>query len=117
MTDDLDAINEQVALRLGWQKIPPGPSTETGYWVREALRDDQGRVIRPKEFPFVADYARSIAAAWEIVEHKRDRFTIRYSAGRGCWICGWSTYGDDLEPEVEADTAPLAICKAFLKLP
>lgn len=68
---------------------------------------------------FEKPYSTSIEAAWEIVEKlQNDGFTLSLS---------WCTVGDHFEWILKimgkeftsewANTAPLAICKAFLKLP
>lgn len=126
--------NEAIARKLGWREVPPGPDTSTGYWVREALRDEKDRVIRPKEFPFHPDYLNDIRAAWEVVE-KCPMALIPFSNGH--WYATtqrmpaeesecfeiWAptncaTKGDCLcEKCVVEDTAPRAIAEAFLKLP
>lgn len=74
------------------------------------------------------DYCRSIEAAWEIVDTIKTEHQIKLLReilvspidGIG-WTC---TIGDDLDSneyetriaEEIADTAPMAICQAFLKL-
>lgn len=105
-------INEMVALKLGWryhEDLKPicWQSPHGGSYLRD--------------FP---DYCHSIAAAWEIVENlaKKDltidisftdylgfkaRVSIRSENG-GAWT--FHARG------IKADTAPLAICLAFLKL-
>lgn len=72
-------------------------------------------------------YRTSIEAAWEIVESltKADcDVTLRHSVGSKGWYCeifSWKGYPDPSkrqdEVEHESDTAPRAICEAFLKLP
>lgn len=59
------------------------------------------------------DYAGSILAAWEIVEHF-DKFVLARADAE--WVC--SNIWDAHKPPLGvADTAPMAICLAFLKLP
>ncbi len=53
----------------------------------------------------VPDYCTSIAAAWEVLESRKDLVLVRFANG-----LGWEYNG------VRADTAPMAICLAFLKL-
>lgn len=105
MTDS--EINEAVARKLGY-------GTPTG----NAL----------------PDYCHSIKAAWEIVDKfpvvNDFRFELRfywsgYKDGKGYgpeWMAGWITghmRGGDREDSIKAfaNTAPMAIALAFLKLP
>ncbi len=86
-------INEAVALKLGWFEVaevwmcPPGSN---------------------EIFSKLPDYCTSIAAAWEIVE-KQEYFKLVYAASS--WRCEMGKIKE------YADTAPMAICLAFLKLP
>lgn len=107
MTDE--EINEAVARKLGWHQ-----PTEGANWVNFEGKSMPDLGIY--DFTYYPDYCHSIQAAWEIVEmtHKNG-FTIRFSVARNTWIAGYGDYGDDLDPQVEADTAPMAICLAFLK--
>lgn len=81
-------INEAVARKLGWSGFHHAPMQEPA----------------PKNF------CGSIAAAWEIVEKLlSEDHAIRLYGRQGFTvnIDGW---------EETADTAPMAICLAFLKL-
>lgn len=69
------------------------------------------------------DYCHSIAAAWEVVEYKTKLntgfvFGLGWRGDEGWW-CKMEI--GHIDPEVRvyetADTAPLAICLAFLKIP
>jgi hypothetical protein len=64
-------------------------------------------------------YSTSIAAAWEIVEWLfKTEWALNlksYPIGRE-WICILTQQGEK-NILAEATTAPLAICRAFLKLP
>lgn len=96
MTDQ--EINEAVARKLGYELVKPN-------WWQFPKETGRGPV---------PDYCHSIEAAWEILL-KVEYWSIRTMKGRedevlvelgfgplvGCW----------------ADTAPRAICLAFLKLP
>lgn len=102
MTDEeIEEIKELVARKLGWLDIKDGlgqpPEKQSG---------DNGYVI--------PDYACSIEAAWEIVEKLRsDGWRVIITVEGLNWAC---TIGTWLHEEL-AETAPLAICRAFLKLP
>ena len=54
-------------------------------------------------------YSTDISAAWEVVE-KFDEFELSKHYGSNHWYCCIGGYCGD------ADTAPLAICKAALKV-
>jgi hypothetical protein len=67
-------------------------------------------------FPYSTDYCHDIKAAWELTE-KIPHCTL-YRGGDIWWKCSWlQTDGSSTTPWVHADTAPMAICLAFLKLP
>jgi hypothetical protein len=89
-------INEAVARKMGWKKVRGG-------WKRSSASRYQTIFGR-----FNHDYTHHIEAAWEIINAKR---YVKLERQYGKWIC-W--IGDDVG--VEAETAPMAICKAFLKL-
>lgn len=64
-------------------------------------------------------YSTDISAAWEIVEHLGNcGITIRKADPTTKWFVSMFDW-DKGNPNVgsEADTAPRAICEAFLKLP
>ncbi len=97
MTDQ--EINEAVARKLGYMSDKTDPRS-------------------------VTDYCRSIAAAWEVVESlKNHSVTIRKADALTGWYCNifsWQGYPNgEKQPEIEAeaDTAPMAICLAFLISP
>lgn len=98
MTDN--EINDAVARGLGWKILGP----EFGGWMREGKHQEHRQHI--------PDYCHSIAAAWEIVDK----------------IPAWDLVAMDGEIQARlylngktemanADTAPMAICLAFLKVP
>lgn len=103
MTDK--KINDAVARKLGWWKIENGIGKRPEYKEGDGCAD------------VIPDYCGSIEAAWEIVEKLGD-FTLRYSPPKK-WIVSklmaWNHQDDTIIGE--ADTAPMAICLAFLKLP
>lgn len=61
------------------------------------------------------DYCHSIEAAWEIlktaIEYECQLTYHHWADGTDFWEASIN------EQKAEADTAPMAICKAFLKLP
>jgi hypothetical protein len=87
--------------------------------INEAVARKLGYTEILKEPP---DYCRSIEAAWEVLEamNKKGYVTVERGILEPEWQCSinWAEgeQTDFLIIEL-ADTAPLAICKAFLKLP
>ena len=66
-------------------------------------------------------YSTDIAAAWQVVEKFTEGDGLGYffiervqNKSQG-WDEGWVASADDFDTQVEADTAPLAICLAALK--
>ena len=98
MTDQ--EINEAVARKLGYGEYDP-------------TFIENGKVVKgPKK-----DYCHSIEAAWEIVEHanKSLRCPVRFDKGEASrWYVSFD--GSPHDADAVADTAPMAICLAFLKL-
>lgn len=94
MTDQ--EIEEAVARKLGWEE---GPGDQ---WRRHVFD-------MPKHG--LPDYCHSIEAAWEIVEKIPTFVIAKLSSG---WAANPCPPGFDFL--VKADTAPMAICLAFLKL-
>ena len=64
----------------------------------------------------IPEYSTSIQAAWEIVEKIKvtELFALCFHDGQ--WHCEINCCDGERPIDEEADTAPLAICKAFLKL-
>lgn len=88
------SVNAAVARKLGWN--PPGPPPDSPTWKKP-----------DGSYDFVPPYSTEIKAAWEIVE-KQHRVKLEYLLGE--WQC-------QIDDEFAAtDTAPMAICLAFLKL-
>jgi len=98
MTDN--EINEAVARKLGWV-------LGLQFWNHK----DKGYLLRNPP-----PYSTDIKAAWEVVDYvcaKGYSVTVGQNPCR-CLI--WKTH-EDFNSIAEADTAPRAICEAFLKLP
>jgi hypothetical protein len=105
-------INEAVARKLGWT-FCKHPTLENGKIIGAmgAVRPNG----RPHFHEMYPDYCHSIAAAWEIVEHLQDDLNVDFGFQRRSDRSFWRVLmGEVLQ---DADTAPMAICKAFLKLP
>lgn len=107
MTDQ--EINEAVARKLGWTDIHKEES------LNYALVGKVHEVLA-----LIPDYCHSISAAWEIMDKYRlalksvsHQWHVTANVGCPSWIeektceCGTCEKGD---------TAPMAICKAFLLL-
>lgn len=110
MTDQ--EINEAVARKLGYRKealTHSSPSVHADYWWRNL--DNEG-VSLP-------DFCHSIAAAWEIVPHIPGFWLQRMTTH---WnVCNYQENDESVGHEstrfiASSDTAPMAICLAFLKL-
>lgn len=102
MTDQ--EINEAVARKLGWT-FHDDPFNGN-HWDR--YPDGHGS---EKEVP---DYCHSIEAAWAIVP-EIPYFTI-CQIGDFVWRVSWLPSTAGPTPFEQADTAPMAICRAFLEL-
>lgn len=100
-------INEAVAKKLGWKKF----DEHYQYWIPPdlAARDKYGD--RPSHLPL---YSQQIQAAWEVVE-KCEYFCLVKPLNNEKWKCDMGAKNDIIV--IWADTAPMAICLAFLKLP
>ena len=101
-------INEAVHKKLGGDKV-----------VEPVLLHTTNEIFM-QHIP-AKDYCGSIQAAWEVVGWitKTSRsFSLYVNSGRK-WTCSIGSWGN-VEPDAEvnlADTAPMSICLAFLKLP
>lgn len=123
MTDE--EINQAVAKRLGWKPTRTKYSTFDGQHDAEVIRYRESRL---------PDYCHSLEAAWEIVEQVQTKpehwIACRWkplceNESGGKWNCMivWqkanSPNGEEhrILGNSYADTAPRAICLAFLALP
>lgn len=100
-------INEAVARELGWVRI--SDETRSFQWQKDAMN-----------FLYDApDYCHSIAAAWEVVESLKDKYVTIEKGVLSPYMCSinWAEGEQTDFVIVEyADTAPMAICLAYLKL-
>lgn len=113
-------INEAVARKLGW--IPP---TMAKWEQNEHL--GEGRPLKHlrwhkkeeySEVEKLPDYCHDIKAAWEVVEYLRKTNTdmrLVYHPPYGSTE-SWSCELEAQNFSESADSAPMAICLAFLKL-
>lgn len=101
-------VNEAVARKLGWEFVDD-------VWRNPKVHCQEcGIALR------VPDYCHSIEAAWEIVgkfmsESGWDFNLLGGERYGGDWQANFT--GHDQWHSAVADTAPMAICLAFLKLP
>lgn len=97
-------INEAVARKLGWKECECEPQ-----YRAEHTAYMPGKHIMP-------NYTGSIQAAWEIINQFHAVTIGTELREKDCWFCELSP---QIGPRVRvyAETAPLAICEAFLKLP
>lgn len=106
MTDDLRELDQRCAEAMGYAKDEWGCYTPAG----ERLSDEdyeQGRW-----FWEPPHYSTSIAHAWTLVEFMRERGWDFYVGGNKRWEAEF--WKPPLTHTREADTAPLAIARAFL---
>ena len=88
------------------------------YKYREYTESPRNVNMSEKDIP---SYSTSIAPAWEVVERLHDlewvvEVTIDNGVGRYCKIWKMGNKGREIiYEELDADTAPLAICRAALK--
>lgn len=111
MTDQ--EINEAVARNLGW-KSRTKRAKEAGKFISDFCAGD-GHELGCEE---PLDYNNDISAAWDIVDHLKPRRVDLCRREDGKWICKvWhpKIAMQGIATEI-ADTAPMAVCKAFLKL-
>lgn len=123
MTDQ--EINEAVAKKLGWAKgsYAEVESVSGNSWTDYPKEDGTERMVISK----LPDFCHDIKAAWEIVdfiESKQGAFNIIGFWHQPCSCGDYDRYRYEVriynakEPPAcaRADSAPMAICKAFLKL-
>lgn len=124
-----DEINEAVAKKLGWVQVP---------YYRDRIawkRNGKGPCFKPRfHHPhiqsicnskgYLPDYCCDIKDAWQIVDKMQsvkepfglfEPYIFYDKLGDSCWVCGIKSPCGFIVRE-SADTAPLAICLAFLKL-
>lgn len=105
-------INEAVARGLGW--IDSDFPVKGRGWIK--LEVQPGSWTYLDAYP---NYCHDIKAAWEIVDNLHGRYFVviqESTQGRG-WDCGfWQPQSHDPSSQFySADTAPMAICLAYLK--
>jgi hypothetical protein len=104
-------INEAVASKLGW-RVAHGLGC---MGVGTLITKPDGTISMTD----VPDYCTDISAAWEIVIKSFKSFYLFWDKCTDTWFCKWDNQRRPMEGcryTAEADTAPMAICLAFLKL-
>lgn len=103
MTDQ--ELNEAVARKLGWQEGEGFDRVKS--WERVT---ESGNCLA--RLPFPPAYSTSIEAAWEIVNAGHVDVVGKHQNGK--WSAGKNNQA--IAQFIEAETAPRAICLAFLKI-
>ncbi len=113
MTDT--EINEAVAKKLGkpYKDIPWHQNTHGHRTGMDGFCIDGCEKKFPDGYQ-VPDYCNSIEAAWDVVEKVFSARLSKNPAGHK-WL--FEFIEDGIIHTAQADTAPMAICLAFLKLP
>lgn len=109
MTDQ--EVNEAVARKLGWK------AKCQKYKTLEGQLDCQVTHYRKSKLP---DYCHSIQAAWEIVDNWNESGDVYFRRETMAKKMNWEVsfwFNKECKASEWADTAPMAICLAFLKLP
>lgn len=103
-----EEINEAVARKMGWE--PPNKQHSLS-WIGPKESDN----IEPP------DYCRDIKAAWEIVEHLSKNHWVMILEQHGLGLPHYAVrfskipFSDEMTAHRSANSAPMAICLAFLK--
>lgn len=106
-------INEAVARKLGYTSVSYYHNNElTGIPPGLGPAPDDGQ----SNFKVLPDYCHSIEAAWEIVAALQHNCDFKLTTISG-WTATFMDYIKETKSTASADTAPMAICEAFLKLP
>lgn len=113
-----EEINALVAKRLGWFNITKyAPPNWYGKKEKRRLVGSFHTIGADAHLVDIPDYCGKIEAAWEIVEKMSDDYEVTIIAAHRKYWC--HAAGPTWKQVVtgEADTAPMAIALAFLKLP
>lgn len=107
-------VNELVARKLGWNTHIGFP----GLWIKpggvKKRKDHLGDFVETDMQSCLPDYCHSIVEAWEVAE-KCESIVLDHGLDRETLRLRWSCVMNNAVCCI-ADTAPMAICLAFLKL-
>ncbi len=93
------------------QKINEAVARKLGLWISDGPHSKIGPTFT-KDIP---DYCTSIAAAWEIAEKIKNTTLFEILWHDGQWECQIAS-SEVTTVNATADTAPMAICLAYLKI-
>lgn len=112
-----DEINEKVARRLGAKRlVAEGHDCGDHYHDHWELTHEWNY---RKYAKFLPNYCEDLKAAWEIAEKNaviNSWWCFTIHAYLGGWVAGWSDRDGSWRNKTDSDTAPMAICLAFLKM-
>lgn len=97
-----EEINDAVARKLGWKQAGPMKHDPLNVYLKKDGERIEG----------LPDYCHSIEAAWEVLESWKGHWELHRQNGHFDFIL----YRRSEQYDGQADTAPMAICLAFLKL-
>lgn len=115
-------INTAVARKLGWIKTrgPVGievPGIKRSFATYFIRKTNTGKGIGQEMITSIPDYCHSIAAAWVVVEFIEVQYNEYSITVRKLFISTHGKYSARIANAFAiAETAPMAICLAFLKL-
>jgi hypothetical protein len=111
-------LNETIARKLGWRDVNYRKGVCVGFPPNPHLLG-----VPDPEIPYVEipDFTKTIEAAWMVMEAILERIPksdihLEHLHGAG-WRISTCYEEKAWKDWVTADTAPMAICQAFLKLP
>lgn len=113
MTDFLAPLNAAVAAKLGWTQ-------GKDVWHRPISLDAQkfaeiGNTPMDITRMIPLSFCEDIATMWEVVDNLPPEISFGLVRIGKKWLCQMGPE-EGVKQETIEDTAPLAICKAFLKL-
>ena len=103
-------LNEEVSRKLGWI-YDPNAYFGTPEYKMPGWRRKEG-LLGVKDLP---DYTGSISDAWEIINNFHEVTVGTILKEKYFWFCEIRIQEGNVVKEY-ADTAPMAICNAFLKI-
>ena len=110
MSESIAALNAAIALKLGWKN-------QRGMWVSKEAQALEEAGNPPLDLGQISprNFCEDIATIWEVVENLPPNVVFGLIKIGKQWLCQMGPE-DGKRVEIIADTAPLAVCRAFLKL-